>query len=525
LFNERQTFATISGFYDLQDTTPRTNFAPLTALGYDSVISGIPYPFAFVLVVGDSILNSAVDRDTIKNFTETWKLKDGVIQWNYVWAPANTEVSFDIEYVNFISRENPHVGATQLQVTPRDGSYNASIIDLIDGRSAQRSHLVGKEMQSETTQIYIGTHPEGLPNVTAYITSTANISNGYTIESSRRMFSSENDMTIGQEWDVQLIDGETAVFQKFLGVASSDKFLDPATTAETSSSTAAKEGWDATLAESTNLWSKLMAPNLMADYRDPSTGRVPQNPPLIEKLQAAAVVDRYIVLSNLLREDGKGLNDLGVSPVGLHADSYAGKVFWDQDTWIFPTMAATSPDYAVQIPKSRVKQWQDAKDNAQMDYVRNEAPGYDFDSDAVLYPWVTGRYANATATGPAKDYQYHLNTDIALSMLQIRRISGNETLFKEEFWPVIKSVAHTMTTLLQKDNNGGFSVFNATDPDEYAVRTFILLKLSLSLSLLLPLSLLLSLSLSLSLSIFLSKTTQARKMRAPSPPMSCSTQK
>lgn len=420
-------------------------------------------------MVGDSVLNSTVDRETIGDFTQNCILKDGVTQWNYVWAPKNTKVLFDIEYVVFISRDKTNVGATQLRVTPQGGNYNASIIDLLDGRSAERSHLVDKEMMPETPQVYVGIHPEGLSHVTAYIVSTANVSNGYTIESSRRLSSYENDMTIGQEWDVQLVNGETAVFQKFIGVASSDKFLPPFTTAETSSSNSAKKGWDATLAESTKAWNNLMKRNLVADYRDPSTGKLPKSPPFIEKLQAAAVVDRYIILSNLIPEDGKGLNNFGVSPVGLAADSYGGKIFWDQDTWIFPAMAAMSPDYAVQIPKSRVKQWEDAKANAHMLYVKEGNPGYDFDSDAVLYPWVSGRYANATATGPAKDYQYHLNTDIALSMLQARRITGNETLFKEEFWPVINSVAHTMTTLLQKDGNG-WSVFNATDPDEYAVR-------------------------------------------------------
>ena len=416
-----------------------------------------------------------MDRRTISNFTQTWRLRDGLTQWNYAWSPNDTNTSFDIEYLVFMSRAEPNVGATQLRVTPRGGNYNGSVIDLLDGRSAERSHLARKDMLPETPQIFVGVHPEGLPNVTAFVVSTANVSNGYTVESSRRMittmgYENENNMTVGQEWDVKLLDGKTAVFQKFVGVASSDKFEDPESLAAASSASSAKNGWDTTTSLNTEEWNNLMERHLIAGYRDPSTGKLPIKNTIIEKLQTAAVVDRYVSLINLLPENGKGLNDIGVSPAGLSADSYGGMIFWDQDLWVFPTMAATNPEHALQIPRSRVKLWEQAKANAQMPYVR---VNYTFDSDSVLYAWMNGRYGNATATGPTKDYQYHLNTDIALSMLQTRKITGNETLFREEFWPVIKSVGHTIATLLRKDGNG-LSIMNITDPDEYAVRITIL---------------------------------------------------
>jgi trehalose/maltose hydrolase-like predicted phosphorylase len=420
-------------------------------------------------VVGDHVLNSTVDRKTISDFTATWRLQDGITQWSYLWSPNNTNMAFDVQHTAFMSRDNPNGGAVELQVTPRGGNYNASIIDLLDGRSAQRSRLVEKGMLAET-QIFVGVHPEGLPNVTAFIVSTAEVSNGYTVESSRRMvtttgYKNENNMTIGQEWDVQLIDGETAVFQKFIGVASSDKFEQPRVCATASSTTSAQNGWDATISEHTHAWNNLMKRNLITDYRDPSTGKLPVNDRNIQNLRIEAVIDRYITLINLLPENGSGLNDVGISPTGMSADSYGGMVFWDQDQWIAPNIAAMNPEYAVQILNSRVKFWEQAKTNTQMDYVKQN---YTFDHNSVLYPWTSGRYGNATATGPALNYQYHLNTDIALSMLQFLRITGNESHFQQKFWPVIKSVGHTIATLLQKDGNG-WSILNLTDPDEYAV--------------------------------------------------------
>lgn len=471
LFNDRQTFATISGFFDAQRNTTRTNYAPLLEEGWESVISGIPCPLSLNLVVEDQVLNSTVDPATISNFVQSWNLRDGLTQWSYTWSPNNAR--FDIEYIASISRDNPNKGAVELRVTPLGGNYNASIVDLLDGRCAQRSHLVEKAILPYMDQIYVGVHPEGLPNVTAFIISTADVSNGHTVESSRRTATAENDMTIGQEWDVNLIDGETAIFRKFVGVASSDKFQQPRLIANDSSTKAASDGWDATMSTHINTWNKLMSRNFIADYRDPSTGKLPENS-IVEKFQPAAVVDRYISLIHLLPENGRNLNDVGISPTGISADSYGGMLFWDQDLWVFPAMAATNPEYAMQLPKSRVKLLEAAKANTQLHYVKGE---YSFDSDSVLFPWTSGRYGNATATGPALDYQYHLNSDIALEMLQFRRITGNEMYFRENIWPAIKSIGHTITTLLKKDAIG-YSIWNMTDPDEYAVGlAFLTLKL------------------------------------------------
>jgi trehalose/maltose hydrolase-like predicted phosphorylase len=232
--NPRQTFGTISGFFDCQATTPETNFEELRSRGCESIISGIPHSLGFHLVAGNQVLNSTVDEKTVSNFTQTMSYQDGVVQWKYTWAPRNMSVRFDVEMTSFMHRTRPNVAASELRVTPRGGNCNVSIVDLIDGRSAVRSSLGEKGMSdSSDTFRYVSNHPEGLPTVTAWTLSKSNVSNGYTVESSRRATAIEtsSDMSIGQEWDVALVDEETAVFQKFIGLATSDKFVDPRSTA------------------------------------------------------------------------------------------------------------------------------------------------------------------------------------------------------------------------------------------------------------------------------------------------------
>ena len=60
LFDRRQTFATISGFWDEQPTTNGTNFEWLNQYGGESVISGVPHWSGLHVKIGDEVLNASV---------------------------------------------------------------------------------------------------------------------------------------------------------------------------------------------------------------------------------------------------------------------------------------------------------------------------------------------------------------------------------------------------------------------------------------------------------------------------------
>jgi len=117
------------------------------------------------------------------------------------------------------------------------------------------------------------------------------------------------------------------------------------------------------------------------------------------------------------------------------------------------------------VLKSRLKMFPQAKKNTQMLYVQEK---YRFNNKTALYPWTSGRFGNATATGPVMNYEYHVNTDIAISMFQYLAITGDEAYFENELWPVVESIGQSMVTLMVKDG-AKWSIRNMTDPDEYAV--------------------------------------------------------
>ena len=78
LFSRRQSFATISGFFDAQANTNSSNYAWLSQYGWDSVISGVPHWSGLILDLGDdNYLDATVDNSTISNFHSTYDFKSG----------------------------------------------------------------------------------------------------------------------------------------------------------------------------------------------------------------------------------------------------------------------------------------------------------------------------------------------------------------------------------------------------------------------------------------------------------------
>jgi trehalose/maltose hydrolase-like predicted phosphorylase len=333
---------------------------------------------------------------------------------------------------------------------------------LLDGRSAARSYLDTKGLDTNGTTIHTSVHPNGLANITAYVVSGANFSNSYTDLSTRALaqgpYISPNDTTIGQTFNISLKKGETATFYKYVGAASNDKFSDASSVASEAQATAQKDGWDVLLQEHIAAWAEILTEDSVDDFTDPVTGELPEDPN-VQILHIGSVANVYYLLQNL-QPDGSGLNDNSVSVGGLVSDSYAGLVFWDADYWMSPGLNLAFPGWAKQISNFRIKQHQQALDNAAFN-------GYP--NGSSLYSWTAGRYGNCTGTGPCVDYEYHLNYDIAFNLLQQFNITNNETWFDDGPRQVIESAAIMTGHLLQyNDTTKSYWLHNMTDPDEYA---------------------------------------------------------
>lgn len=462
LFSRRLSFATIGGFYDVQQNGSGTNYPWLNQYGWESFIAGIPHPTGILFTFGNQTLDATVSNTSISYFESSLSFKTGVASWSYIWSPPGVSSDFNVSFRAIFSRVIPNLIAVEAQITPST-DVEGSVTDVLDGRSAVRSYLAGKSLDENSTSMITSVHPDGLANITAYLVSTAQFDNGFTNQSSRDEASapivSANDTTIGQTFNVSLKAGQTASFYKYVGVASNDKFENAEAVARQASQAGSSAGWEALLNQHTAAWGQLMTEAAVDNFTDPATGMLPEDGE-ITILQIASVANTYYLLQNL-QPDGSGLNDDSISVGGLSSESYAGMIFWDADYWMAPGLNLNFPDYSKQITNFRLKQYEQSKVNAALN-------GYP--NGSALYPWTAGRYGNCTGTGPCVDYEYHLNYDITFNLLQQYNITQNKTWFDNGPRQVIESVALMTGELLQwNETTQTWWLHNMTDPDEYAV--------------------------------------------------------
>lgn len=474
LFSRRQTFATIAGFYDAQPNTNGTNFPWLLQYGYESVISGVPHWSGLILDLGDDVyLDARVDNRTVHNFTSTYDFKAGVLEWSYTWKPKAQKGAYEIKYRLFAHKLHVNQAIVDLTVVPTIDS-EATIVNVIDGYSAVRSDFV-KSGEDDDGAIFSAVRPVGIANVTAYI--YAQVSGSKSLDQSRRKlvhgkpYVHTNESSIAQAIPVKFSAGVPVHITKYVGAASSDAFGDPEKTAKEASRKAMEEGYEKSLLSHVKEWQSVMPSDSVDSYAFPENNTLPDDEYIIDS-SIIAVTNTYYLLQNTVGKNaqkavsGAPVNVDSISVGGLTSDSYAGLIFWDADLFMQPGLTTSHPEAAQRITNYRVAKYDQAKKNIATSYAgsQNETK---FSDSAAVYPWTSGRFGNCTATGPCWDYEYHLNGDIGISLVNQWVTSGDTDFFKETLLPIYDSVANLFTDLL-KPNGSSWTITNMTDPDEYA---------------------------------------------------------
>ncbi|KAJ5295041.1 hypothetical protein PENANT_c037G03520 [Penicillium antarcticum] len=472
LFSTRQSFATVSGFFDSQPTLNGSNFPWLSQYGGDSVISGVPHWSGLILDLGnDTYLDAKVDNKTISNFRSTFDFKAGVLIWSYKWTPEGDKGSFQITYRLFAHKLYVNQAVVDMEIVPSTESQ-ATVVNVMDGASAVRTEFV--ETGEDNGAIFSAVRPIGIANVTAYIYTNMTGSSNVDL-SSRKIVSNKpyihaNQSSIAQGVNVKFQPGKAVRITKFVGGASTDAFSDPKKTAKTAASTAMKNGYARSVRSHIMEWASVMPENSVDRYAFPN-GTLPADTNIIDDA-VIAVANTYYLLQNTVGKNaikeasGAPVNVDSISVGGLTSDSYGGQVFWDADVWMQPGLVASHPEAAQRFTNFRVAKYEQAQANIETKFTGSQNQTV-FSPSAAIYPWTSGRFGNCTATGPCWDYQYHLNGDIGLSLINQWVASGNTQLFKEKHFPIYDSVATLYADLLVR-NGSYWTITNMTDPDEYA---------------------------------------------------------
>ena len=407
LFSQRQTFATIAGFFDEQPTTNGTNFEWLNQYGGESVISGVPHWGGIVVDLGAGVyLDANVGSSTVSNFSSALNAKEGVSTWSYTWSPANSSgLSFNISYTMFAHKLYINQGFVQMQIQP-SVDINVSIVNVLDGTSAVRTKFTSSGM--EKRQIYSAVTPYNVHNVTAYIYAamegSAEVDAASLAIVTDKLYVGVNQSSIAQAANAALKAGQTTTVTKYVGGASSDGFLDPQRTAQDACMQAMETGFKESLATHTGEWAIVLTPDSVDNYTFPENGTLPNDTYIIESA-ITAVLNNYYLLQNTISANALSnasnapIDTWSISVGGLTSDSYAGLVFWDAEIWMQPGLAVSHPQAVKQIANYRVERYGQAMANAQTAY-QSSKNTTSFSSDAAVFSWTSGRYGNCTGTGP-----------------------------------------------------------------------------------------------------------------------------
>jgi trehalose/maltose hydrolase-like predicted phosphorylase len=108
---------------------------------------------------------------------------------------------------------------------------------------------------------------------------------------------------------------------------------------------------------------------------------------------------------------------LGIPPMGLSSAGYYGHIFWDSDTWMFPSLLVTHPDVAHSLVAFRARTLPAARANAKANGFRG-----------AMYPWEADERGDETtphfAVQNARS-EIHVNGDVALAQWQYYLATGD----------------------------------------------------------------------------------------------------
>ena len=112
--------------------------------------------------------------------------------------------------------------------------------------------------------------------------------------------------------------------------------------------------------------------------------------------------------------------DWSVSPAGLSSNGYDGHIFWDAETWMYPSLLAPHPDLAAGMDAYRFQRLTAAEQHA-------TATGF----TGARFPWESALDGTEQIPPPVSVnseglYEQHITADIALAQWQYYLVTGDK---------------------------------------------------------------------------------------------------
>ena len=273
----------------------------------------------------------SLSSGTTTGWRQSLDLHTGIITTSATWKAPDGHIT-KLAYQVLTDRNDAHLGLVQLMLTPQ-WSGTATVTDEIDGAPATLSDQAGKGFDPATHQIFVDVKSQTL-GVEAAIVSQLQTSANVTATPAE--VDAGRAQTIGQQISFPVTAGQTYTFTKYVGIDDSQDTATPVAAAQTEAATAAMNGYGAALTANQAAWAALW--NGRVDVLGNSTVATDVN------------ASEFYLWSNT--RDGVNWS---ISPAGLSSNGYDGHIFWDAETWMYPSLLAQHPDLAAGMDAYRVR--------------------------------------------------------------------------------------------------------------------------------------------------------------------------
>lgn len=396
--------------------------------------------------------SSATAPGRISHYRQTLSLRCGFVRTSLTWTAADGRVT-DLVYDVLADRTDAHTGAVRLRMTPH-WSGSATVTDGLDGRGARRmtpsadgattggKEAGGKEAGGAGTgrTMDVGFRTDGTKTEGA-VASTLRTGPGVRANPPRP--AAQDKLSNRQQVSFPVRSGRSYELTKYVGVDTALTSRTPRAAADAASRRAADRGWDSLFARHSAAWQRLWRSDIEVKGR--------------RDLQSWVRSAQYGLLANT-----RAGNRNSIGPTGLTSDNYAGEIFWDAETWMYPGLLAAHPALARSIVDYRYKTRAGAAANARK-------LGY----DGLFYSWTSGSKGDLwnechSWDPPHCKTQNHLMGDISLATWQYYLATKDTAWLRSRGWPVLKGIAEFWASRATRNADGSYSVKNVAGPDEYS---------------------------------------------------------
>lgn len=410
-------------------------------------IVGLPAWNAIAISDGERWLDTSAVPGALRGYHQVVDMRTGTARTSYDWIDGTKRTSVRVE--TFVSRADSHVAATRLSLTshfagrmrvrfaivgrPPPPRLALATVPRADprwrpadvwypGHAVVRSRAATRA--GNGARLSLTSTPEGRTIVLAQAAAVGWPPDLVRAEA-RTWVSSD---TVAVELAFDAAPGRTYHLTHVVGFDTSGADSRAPARASRAAEAASARGWDA-----------LAADNALAWQRRWETDIEIQGDPQLQRVVRSMLF--YLLASG---SEGTGL---GIPPMGLSSAGYYGHIFWDSDTWMFPSLLVTHPDVARSLVAFRRRTLDAARANAR-------ANGY----LGAMYPWEADERGNETtprfAIQNAK-MEIHVNGDVALAQWQYFLATGDSAWLASDGYPVIRETANFWVSRARLDSATG----------------------------------------------------------------------